>query len=362
MKLVLSKIWIIALTGLLFMILIFGAWGYFALVVPVNLGMPQSTKIQIQEGEGVHVIAQKLANQNLIRSSFWFKVAVKIKRKTLQAGTYFFAPSESALDILEALANGKLSEVILTFPEGWRMEEIFFKLNQANLIKSKSDFVAAIRAKNFSTLQNRFQLQDTQIIEGMMFPDTYRFAVQSTPAQIVQKFIDNFLIKIQGLTLDYDTLIIASIVEREAKLNEDRAKIAGVYWNRLRVGMKLDADPTVQYAKANQVNGQCRLSQSAWLILIPRAQATSTVDCGITTEWWPKLVAGDTKNIQSPYNTYLRQGLPPTPIANPGLASIQAAANPADHDFFYFVTDKKNKAHFAKTFAEQQENIRRFLP
>ncbi|MBI2589701.1 endolytic transglycosylase MltG [Candidatus Berkelbacteria bacterium] len=228
----------------------------------------------------------------------------------------------------------KQVEITVLFPEGWRIEEMAARLTGEKLITNPGEFYSAL------SMPDQF---------GQLFPDTYRFAESGSADAIVLKMLANYKKRIAGFTVGSEDLILASIVEREAKHDEDRAAIAGVYANRLKLGMKLDADPTVQYAKANELHLKC----------VAETYETGA-DC-LEVNWWPVLLRADYLSIQSPYNTYLNAGLPPAPISNPGLASIQAALKPAEHDYLYFITDKEGKAHFAKTIAEHQENIVQYL-
>jgi UPF0755 protein len=163
--------------------------------------------------------------------------------------------------------------------------------------------------------------------EGYLFPDTYTFPVNTSSQDIIQVMKRNFEGKTRDLKPNLETMVLASIIEREAKYDEDRAEIASVYLNRLRTGMRLEADPTVQYAKGS----------------------------------WESITSTDYHSVFSPYNTYLHAGLPPGPICNPGLASIQAASNPSKTDYFYFLTTRDGHAVFSKTFEEHKRKIRQYF-
>jgi UPF0755 protein len=179
-----------------------------------------------------------------------------------------------------------------------------------------------------------------QPVEGFLFPDTYEFRADATPEEIVQALLENFERRVPPETRAraeqlgrpfYQVLIVASIVEREAAVPEERPVIASVFYNRLRENMPLQADPTVQYALGSPGN------------------------------WWPSLdTVPDLAAVVSPYNTYRNAGLPPGPICNPGLAAIQAALSPAQTDYLYFVTrgDGSGAHVFARTYEEHVRNIR----
>jgi len=182
-------------------------------------------------------------------------------------------------------------------------------------------------------------------LEGYLFPDTYQFPKESEPTRVVEIMLQNWDRRVsadlrekaaaRGMTL-YEVVTLASIVEREAVVDEERATIAGVYMNRLARDMRLEADPTVQYA----------LGQDA-----------------ATGRWWTPLTTDQVQNTDSPYNTYRVEGLPPGPICNPGLAAIQAVVNPEPTDYIYFVANKRagDGSHvFALTFDEHVANVQQY--
>lgn len=183
---------------------------------------------------------------------------------------------------------------------------------------------------------------DGASINGFLFPDTYTIPADSSAADVVYYMLETFGKRVtpedraafeeQGLSL-YDAITIASIVEREAAVAEERPIIAAVYLNRLEQEMLLNADPTIQYA------------------------------VGTPNEWWPTLTNADLE-VDSPYNTYLYDGLPPSPISNPGLASIQSVSAPADVSYLYFVAkgDGSGEHAFADTYEQHQQNVCTFDP
>jgi len=256
--------------------------------------------IDIKSGTSSWVVAKALKNKSLTRSAIHFFIYQKLTGAELVAGIYYLSPSQTPREIFRTIAKGKVSEYRITIPEGWRAEQIGQLLEQKEII-SASSFSEAAKAK-----------------EGRLFPDTYRFRVGILPSEIVDKMTANFTKRIEGLKLTDEQLVIASIVEREAKHDEDRPKMAGVYFNRLKIGMVLEADPTVQYALDTE-----RLKSLT-------AQKLKEF------KFWSAPTAEQNKNFESAYNTYRRKGLPPGPICNPGLASIKGAINPEKHDYFFF--------------------------
>lgn len=218
----------------------------------------------------------------------------------------------------QQIASLKKQDVEVTIIEGWRREQI-----------------AALLAKNNIVDQEEF-LAVTENLEGKLFPDTYRFFPNSKAEDVVKKFTDNFQEKTKDLgTISQDNLILASIIEREAGSNSERAKIAGVYLNRIRDGMMLEADPTVQYARDNNELSKVNL---------------------IKFTFWQPITKDDTVLIDSNYNTYRVKGWPPAPIANPGLSSISAAVNPDHHPFYYFFHAEDSQIVFSRTLADHNYN------
>ena len=290
---------------------------------PVNPLAKDSVTFSIKSGEDVRSIAQRLYDENLIRSSlvFFLKARLTDYGKKIQAGDFQLSPSMGMQEISQELLHGT-SDIRLTIPEGWRREEIAMKIT------------------------NQFDIPENEILktarEGYLFPDTYLIPKEATGSTIVKMMEENFNKKTQKAreagnkkSLDFEEIIIiASLVEREAKLHEDRPLIAGVILNRLKIGMKLDIDATIQYSLGYQSEQK---------------------------SWWKKdLTAEDLEN-ESEYNTYLNAGLPPTAIANPGLSSIEAVINAPKTDYLYYIADKTGKTHFAKTFEEHAANISKYL-
>jgi UPF0755 protein len=209
---------------------------------------------------------------------------------------------------------------VITIPEGWRREQIADYLATKGV--NKADFLA-------QTIND----------EGMLFPDTYYISANPTAAEVITKMTTNYSLKVAGLGLTRDQLIIASIVEREAKTDSQRALIAGIYTNRLNQGMLLDADPTVQYARDNQL-----------------------LNAGTDpSPFWAPITVSDYTSIVSPYNTYLNKGLPPGPIDNPGLKSIEAALHPANTTALYFLNTPSGDIVTAQTLAQQDANEAQYL-
>lgn len=278
----------------------------------------------IHKGDGVKTIASKLSQQGLIRSSTAFFIFVKLQgiERDLQAGDYRLTKSMSTADIARELTHGIL-DVWVTTLEGWRVEEIASKLTK-DLDIPESEFLKVAR-------------------EGYMFPDTYLIPRDASASAIAGIFEENFNKKITpqmledakktGLTLD-ELVVMASIVEKEGKTQEDRPVIAGILYNRLKEDMPLQVDATLQY-----------------ILGYDSSEKT----------WWRKGVADSDKKIASPYNTYKYIGLPPKPIANPGIDAIRAVIYPKQSAYIYYLHDAKGLPHYAKTLEEHEQNIATYL-
>ncbi len=338
--------------GLILGMVALAGWIWHALTTPLDAATDEPTLVRIESGSSVTAIAAQLDDQMLIASPLLFRGYVEARQLSLKSGLYHVAPADSIIEIADLLASGRVSEVQVTIPERLGFNAGGKPLAWVDLFDPVAFLEAAHYNPTLVELPGQFNLRADTFLEGLLFPDTYRFAVGSSASDLIATMLATLLGKIAALPqVDYETMILASIVEREAKFSEDRAMIAGVYANRLALGMKLDADPTVQYAKANILNG-CSDDATGCATAYP-AEAGEV--------WWPTISTLDYQSVDSPYNTYRTAGLPPRPIAAPGLAAIEAAAAPAEHDFLYFLSDAQGHAHFAKTIAEHQRNKLEFL-
>ncbi|HAH31379.1 MAG TPA: endolytic transglycosylase MltG [Elusimicrobia bacterium] len=270
-------------------------------------------KITINEGAGAAQAAQILKREGVIISATWFKILVKLTGtgKRIMPGEYSLRRAMSAEEALWRLVhNNYINHIKLNIPEGWRAEQIAERL-ESNGVTKAEQFLALVRQES---------------LEGMLFPSTYYFK-KNTPAReavnLLKSEFDRRLAPLfskgfpQGLD-EKKTLIIASIVEREAVDAAERPLIAAVYINRYRKKMALEADPTVQYALG----------------------------------YWKKGITLTDLRVKSPYNTYAVGGLPPGPICNPGYDSVAAVLAPAEIDALYFVADRKGTHIFNANFKE----------
>jgi len=307
-------------------------WWRWAMA-PASQDANQSQIFVIHQGESLSLIAQQLASAGLIKDATAFKILVLTKGLSgqIQAGDFRIKPSWTAEEIAYLLTHGSL-DVWLTFPEGWRREEYGRRL-----------------ASNLDDFSYRQFLELTQDKEGSLFPDTYLIPKDANPSAVIAIFTNNFekkydlettlAAKEKGLTQE-QVVILASIVERETRTEKDRPMVADILIKRWQEGWPLQADATVQYALANQRNANLEDWQAV--------------------DWWPQITKADLK-IDSPYSTYKYQGLPPTPISNPGLASINAVINPQESDYWFYLSDIQGGMHYAKTSEEHNENIEQYL-
>lgn len=303
----------------------------------------------VEEGEGVRDIAQSLEAAELIRSPWYFIWTVKRSGwgGRLQAGVYTLSPAQTPADIARTLAGGGDTgrERAITIVEGWRIDDIAAYLEEEGVV-SASDFKAATAGplvarsaclkpdncgEGYAFLSG---LPAGGGLEGFLFPDTYRIFRDATAEDIVIKMLDNFDRKLtpemradieaSGLSL-YETVILASIIEKEVRTAEDMAVVSGIFHNRLDIGMGLQSDATLTYYFGNKKAAH----------------------------------SGEELQVDTPYNTYKYRGLPPTPISNPGLNALRAAIYPADTDYFYFLSNTDTgETYFARTLEEHNENKR----
>lgn len=289
----------------------------------------------IPKGSTLSSITDTLAEHNLIRSSLTFKAAAKLlgASSKIQAGSYRIEYGLTNTEIISRLTGTAYAILFeITFPEGSHIRRIA-SIAREKLHIDSAQFVAL--AHDTSFIHSLGIPRDAKTAEGYLFPETYRFFVSVTAKDLFKKMVaewkervpDSLLkrAKLLGLTT-HKFMTLASIVEAEAQRHDERDTIAGVYWNRLKIGMKLDADPTVQYGLS--------------------------LDRPITSR---------ELHQENPYNTYINKDLPPGPINNPGIAAIKATLNYAKHDKIYFVArrDGSGGHYFARTMAEQDRNIRR---
>lgn len=280
----------------------------------------------IRKGEALGSIAQRLEDQGLIRSSLFFQWEVTrlgfVRR--LQAGNFRLNSAMTSSQIVDNLTRGTL-DIWITIIEGWRREEIAEKLAES-LAGEESNF----NPTDF--------LVQTKGMEGKLFPDTYLISRQASAEKVVATLTSNFEKKTDGLSIKEEALILASLIEREVASQKDRPIVAGILLKRLENSWPLQVDAAVQFAKANK---ECSLVSNC--------------------RWWSKDLTAQDLKIESPYNTYLHPGLPPGPICNPGLASIKAALNPEETNYWFYLSDPQGEIHYSRNLEEHQANIQKYL-
>ncbi len=310
------------------------ACGLFWYAVAADRSHPQAShQLVIQRGATFDEVAIQLAEGGVIGNTLTFRILARLRDEdaAVRAGEYRFGPHVTQSDVLRALVTGGAQVATwVTIPEGFTAEQIAARLQNNGLGSS-----AALR-QDF--MQERLLVDGarTKSLEGFLFPSTYLMPLGAAPEQLAALLTGQFLKELprdaasraRALHVSVPQAVtVASLVEREAKSQADRPQIAAVIYNRLRLGMPLQVDATIEYA------------------LPQHKSALSFADL----------------RIDSPYNSYVHVGLPPTPIANPGLASLEAAFHPAKSENLYYVYCGNGRHAFAKTLAEHQANVTRCL-
>lgn len=298
--------------------------------------------LTIKKGESLDEIATDLKRKGLIKSKFYFKIGVLFLKfaKKIQAGEYYLSQGEETLQLAQLLTKGSFDRKF-TIIEGWRSEEIGESLFKKEFSINLGEWNKEIKRQN---------------LEGFLFPDTYMIPQTAGIKEIIEIFTKNFekrfdkKMEMEALVKGIDkesVLILASIVEREANSDKDRPIIAGILLKRLEKNWALQVDATVQYVISGQ---KCK-----------NAKSNSVSLTGANCEWWFKGLTKADLNVDSPYNTYLYRGLPPGPICNPGISSIKAIIYSEESPYWFYLSDREGKIHYAITNEEHIENIKRFL-
>lgn len=303
-----------------------GGYAFLTDTAPVDRNNAQLVELTIAPGTSADQIIAALKEQGLIKNETAFKFYLKKNNLggKLRAGSYALSPSMSIPEIVDALLNGIGETVKFTIPEGYTLRDIADTFDTQQIM-TKDEFWAIVTTEDYSQYSFLEQVpQNEHRLEGFLFPDTYIIAKGSTPADVIevmlkrfQQVYDNLPENESGLSV-YDMIILASMIESEAKFDEERPTIASVYLNRLKQDMPMQCDATILYG-------------------MPERKT--------------KLYFSDYK-FESEYNTYLFKGFPPTPICNPGQQSLIAACQPEETDYLYYLWDKiNNDGHvFAETY------------
>ncbi len=321
-----SKIIISSFTGVITLLLLVTGYMY-SLFLPVKSTVEETQRFIIPKGQAISIIGERLEDAGLIKSSYIFRVLVKMGglEQSIQAGSFDISPALDTQEIAKLLTTGT-QDIWITILEGWRTEEIAQSLEAQDL--------DAFDALEFSELA-----KDS---EGMLYPDTYLIPREMSTENIHSMLLNTFERKVvQGLADEIsnskrsfeDVLIMASLVEREARNYEQMRKVAGILWNRIDSGIALQVDATLQYSAGYN------LAQQTW--------------------WAPPTAAQ--KQIDSKYNTYLYPGLPPKPIANPGIDAIKAVLLPLESDDLFYIHADDGNMYTAETLQQHNANINKYL-
>jgi UPF0755 protein len=325
---------------LLLLLVVAAAWIAYSLYVPYgNFSTTSGVFVDIPKGASVRGIAHLLADNGVIRNRYAFLLlARRHPNKPLEAGEYFFNHSETAFEVFDSIAAGRVFTISITIPEGFNTMQIAALLDQ-NGLATRDAFLAAVQ----DTTPIRDLAPAAPSLEGFLFPSTYQFPHHVTPAQVIAAMTAHFrtewdsLLAVDpanaanppGNLTPQQIVTLASLVESETPKPEERPIVARVFLNRLKLKLPMQCDPTVIYALE------------------------------LAGKYTPPLTGRDL-GFDSAYNTYRHPGLPPGPIANPGEASLRAALAPANVDYLYFVADTEGGHLFSSTLAEHNRNVARY--
>jgi UPF0755 protein len=326
--------------SLFVLVLLLATGSFFYVFDRIYLESGKATEkktVLIEKGENALVVGEKLSKSGVIGSKYFlvFYLWQNKQLHSLVAGVYEFAPGLKIPEVAKIITGGEVAvtRIPITFPEGWTAVDMAKRLDANGF--AGDEFLAIVNNPS-DELKNKFEflgeIKKGQTLEGYLFPDTYYFAKDASAQDIVLKMLANFDLKFTKNMRDdvagqkkslQDIVVMASIIEKEAKFPEDLKLVSSVFWNRLAIGQKLQSDATLEYVLTDN-----------------KIQHSLT----------------DLQN-SSPYNTYKFEGLPPGPVSNPGLNAIVAAINPAKTDYFFFLTDlKTHKTIFSQTFEQHVAN------
>lgn len=329
---------LLSILGLVLLCIIFVAYFFYGLQSATmnnrEDGSATSTakeiKLKIEKGEGVREIAKTLSKQSLIRSITVFKLYTLVsgKAQRFQPGIYDLSTAMSVPELVRALTTMGSNEVQITITEGMTAKDAREILISAGALKREQPF-----ALDMQKLRSEYPfLSASDSLEGFIFPDTYRIALDATPDEMVRVFLNNFKAKawplLEGKSDWYHPIVLASLLEREVPKFIDRQIVAGIILKRIRIKMPIQIDATLGYAKCD----------------------------GLLLGCDARIVRSDTALV-SPYNSYTQLGWPPTPISNPGEDAIRAALAPKDSPYLYYLSAKSGETIFSKTLEEH--NIKR---
>jgi len=294
------------IAAIVFFVLAGNSWLFF-LSVPKDF--PSGAAITIEKGAGLAEISNKLKKEGLVKNKYAFALYARAfnKSKKIKYGKYLFNEPVSVFALVGRLTKGEFGfkPIKVTITEGLTIKDI-------------SELFG-----DFENFDKEEFLEKTANLEGYLFPDTYLFLPFAETEQIIDTMTDNF--KKKSGDIGKDIVIVASLIEKEVPDSADRKIVSGILWKRLELGMALQVDAVFPYITGKR-----------------------------------KVLLDDLK-IDSPYNTYLYKGLPPGPISNPGVDAIEAARNPKESPYLYYLSGNDGKTHFAKTYEEHLRNKEKYL-
>jgi UPF0755 protein len=298
-----------------------------------NSNNDKKVVFEITEGESVEQILQSLLDNELISQKNYYYTKVYLKKHnlggSLQAGVYNLPKNLTVVELIDTLQFGRSEEIWVTIPEGLRKDEIAQRieeeLNGGDTSEfSKEEFLSLSTNQEFiNTLELNVEVNN---LEGFLFPDKYLFPKTITTKEVIIKMVETFKQRVEE-EYTYEEIILASIVEREGYDSNDRPIIAGIILKRFEEGWLLQTDATLLYP---------------------------------IKDWEHTITAQDKEN-DNPYNTYKNIGLPPTPICNPGLQSIEAVQNPVETNYYFYIHDNDGNAHYSESLEKHNENVNRYL-
>lgn len=323
--------------GVLLVVLLLSAggawWWYQSQLQPIVPGSNEAVQIEVREGATVTTVTSQLESRGLIKSAFALQLHHRLQGASgVRTGVYTFTKGQSPAEMLATLEKGATEEVRITFKPGETLLDARKVLQAAGYSDGMIDKAFQLQYEKYPMMQGR---PATAGIEGFILGETYSYMrnytvedILAQPFALLQKYIVNEKLeeafKAQGLTL-YQGITLASIIQKEVSKSEDMALVSSVFHNRLKRNMQLGSDVTAAYGVKLQ------------------GRKTSVVEA---------------VGIDTPYNTRIHTGLPPTPIASPGLRALRAAANPAQSDYLYFVAGDDGKTYFATTNEEHERNTK----
>ncbi len=331
---------LIAVATVLVLALIAGTVTWHILIVRPADPAAETLLLEVRPGSSFRAVTRQLADTGVIRSALPLELWGRANGLSgrIQAGRYLVSAADPPQETVRRMAAGDavFDELVITIPEGWSLDDIERYMASLGLFSLEEFRQAAVMQDAYRDFALLADLEDDTILDGYLFPDTYRIFSDSTPVSIVRRMISAFSLRLDselrqqiaesGLDL-HDVLTLASVVQKEAGGPQEMPAVAGVFLNRLEIGMRLESDATVNYVLG-------------------------------TSKRQPTFADTD---VDDPYNTYEYPGLPPGPIGNPGLDAIRAVLQPEEHDFFFFLHPLNQPIVLSRTFAEHLENARRYL-